>query len=621
LFSFKSMKLRVHILLLICCLPAFLAAQDISFTASAPAEVQPGQQFRLVYTINAEADNFAPPEITDFAVLSGPSQSTSSSVQIINNQVTRTFSFTYTYTLAAYKEGNYTIPAARIRSGGKQYTSNTVSIRVRPAATAPSGAQTPQGQSPQTPGTVGSRDVFLRATVDKSSPFLGEQVIVTYKLYTRIPVSNYHIEQSPAQSGFWAEELLADRTRLLQYTDVVDGEQYTVAEIRKVALFPQRSGDLRIDPLQVEIVARVQQQGQRRRTGDPFFDSFFDDPFFASRYQNVNHSLRSNTLNISVKPLPVQNRPAEFSGAVGDFNIRATVDKTELAANDPINLKVVITGKGNVRLIDKLNFQFPPSFEVYDPKITSDVKASEAGVSGTRTLEYLVIPRSAGNFTIKPAAFSYFHPVRESFITLNTPEFNFTIARGEGMDMAMGATGGDQQAIQYIASDIRFIRQGPFRLNPIGSYFFGSAMFYTFYLTPLVLFGLFVILLRNHIKNSSDVVRVKNRRATRIARKRLKQADEFLKLRMSEKFFNELSLALWGYLSDKFNIPLSELSLDTVRGRLEKRSVNAEFINDFIEMLEKCEFARFAPGDKNQTMDELYERALALITRIEKELK
>lgn len=616
------MKLRVYIsLLLIWFLPIALIGQDISFTASAPAEVQAGQQFKLVYAINAEAENFIAPEITDFALLSGPNPSSSSSVQIINNQVSRSFSFTYTYTLAAYKEGNYTIPAAKIRSGGKQYTSNTVSIRVKAAASSPSGTQPQQGQTPQTPGAVSNRDVFLRATVDNSNPYQGEQIIVTYKLYTRIPVSNYHIEQSPAQSGFWAEELLRDRSRLLQYTDVVDGEQYTVAEIRKIALFPQRSGDLRIEPLQVEIVARVQQQGRQSRTGDPFLDRFFDDPFFNSRFQNVNHTLRSNVLNIDVKPLPVRNRPSDFSGAVGDFNIRATVDNTELAANEPINLKVVISGKGNVRLIDRLNFQFPPSFEVYDPKITSDVKTTDSGVSGTRTLEYLIIPRSAGNFSIKSAGFSYFHPVRENYITLNTPEFNFTIARGEGLDPSSGLAAGDQQAIQYIASDIRFIRQGPFRLHTIGSYFFGSLQFYLLYLSPILLFGIFLLLLRHHIKNSSDVVRTKNRRATRVARKRLKQADEFLKLRMSEKFFNELSMALWGYLSDKFNIPLAELSLDTVRGRLEKRSVNIDFINEFIEVLEQCEFARFAPGDKNQTMDELYDKALTLITRIEKELK
>jgi hypothetical protein len=615
------MKLNNYIAgLIVCLLPLITAASDVSFTASAPATVQSGQQFRLVYTLNAEAENFTAPEITEFAIIAGPNQSSSSSIQIINNQVTRTVAITFTYTLAAYKEGTFTIPAARVRAGGKQYTSNPVTIKVTPAAAPPSGSQAPQGQSPQPGGTITSKDVFLRATVDKTDPFMGEEIIVTYRLYTRIPVSNYHIEQSPAHSGFWAEELTRDRTRLLQYTDVVDGIQYTVAELRKVALFPQRSGNLRIEPLEVEIVARVQQQSQRRRTGDPFFDSFFDDPFFGSRTQNVNHTLRSNALNINVKPLPVLNRPAEFSGAVGNFTMRATVDKTELAANEPVNLKVVISGKGNVRLIDKINFQFPPSFEVYDPKISSDVQATQTGVSGTRTLEYLLIPRSAGQFSLKPATFSHFNPVREQYISLITPEFNFNIARGEGMDIA-GAAGSDQQAIQYIASDIRFIRQGPFRLSTMGSYFFGSTHFYALYLSPLVLFGIFVLLLRNHIKNNSDIARVKNRHATRIARKRLKQAEEFMKLRMGEKFFNELSQALWGYLSDKFNIPLSELSLETVRGRLESRNVDNAIIDDFTQVLEQCEFARFAPGEKSQTMEQLYERGLVLITRIEKELK
>lgn len=610
----------VIVVFLLNCIAVTANAGDIKFTASAPAEVQAGQQFRLVYTINAEADNFVAPEITGFAIIAGPSHASSSSVQIINNQVTRTFSYTYTFTLAAYKEGRFTIPAAKVRSGGKQYTSNTVTIKVNPAASPPSGTQTPQDQSSQTPGPITSKDVFLRVTADKTNPYLGEQVVVTYRLYSRLPITNYHIEQSPSSPGFWAEDLMSGRSRPPQYTDIIDGIQYSVAEIRKLALFPQRSGNLRVEPLEMEIVARVQQQTQRRRTGDPFFDSFFDDPFFGSRVQNVNHTLRSNALNINVKPLPVQNRPATFGGAVGDFSIQATVDKTELTANEPINLKVVINGKGNVRLIDKLNFQFPPSFEVYDPRITSDVRVSPTGVSGTRTLEYLIIPRSAGTFTVKPATFSFFNPAREQYLNLNTPEFTFRIIRGAGEDLA-GTAIGDQQAIQYIAQDIRFIRQGPFRLQSIGTYFFGSVKFYVFYISPLVLFGIFLILLRNHIRNNQDVVRVKNRRATHIARKRLKKADGYMKLRISEKFFNELAHALWGYLSDKFNIPLSELSLDTARRRLEQRMVNPEIIQDFITVLEKCEFARFAPGDKAQTMYQLYEKALALITRIEKELK
>lgn len=603
-------------------LPAVMSGQDISFTASAPLEVTSGQQFRLVYTINAEADSFTAPEISDFAVLAGPSQSSSSSIQIINNQVTRNFTITYTYTLAAYKEGTFTIPAARIRSSGKQYTSNVVTIRVRAGTQQPGGTQqTPQGQTAPETGTISNHDVFLRASVDKSEPYQGEQIIVTYRLYTRIPVSNYHIEQAPSHTGFWAEELLRDQSRLTQYTDVVDGEQYTVAEIRKVALFPQRSGNLRIDPLQLEIVARVQQQAQRRRTGDPFFDSFFDDPFFASRYQNVNHTLRSNAVNINVKPLPVQNRPADFGGAVGDFTIRASVDKTNLSANEAVNLKVVISGRGNVRLIDKLNFQFPPAFEVYDPKITTDVQVNQSGVSGTRTIEYLLIPRSAGNFTIKPAGFSFFNPARNEYITLNTPEFEFMVARGDGMEITSGTSTGDQQAIQYLSTDIRFIRQLPFRIRTVGSYFFGSTQFYLLYLIPLFMFGMFVLLWRNHIRNSRDLARVKNRRATRVARRRLKQASEFMKLNISDKFFNELSQAIWGYLSDKFNIPLAELSLETVRERLSGRSVTTDIVEDCIRVLEECEFARFAPGDKSQTMGKLYDQGLALITRIEKDLK
>jgi hypothetical protein len=292
-----------------------------------------------------------------------------------------------------------------------------------------------------------------------------------------------------------------------------------------------------------------------------------------------------------------------------------------LAANEPINLTVTINGTGNVRLIDRMNFQFPPSFEVYDPKITTDVRATDAGVSGRRTIEYLLIPRSSGNYTIKPAAFSFFNPAQGRYVSLQTPEFTFNVARGEGGDMVSGGPGADQQAVQYLARDIRFIRQGPVALKPAGVFFFGSRTFYILLISPVVLFALFVLLWRNHIKNNSDIARVKNRRATRIAKKRLKQASEFMKLRMSEKFFNELAQAMWGYISDKMNIPLSELSLDNVRSRLKTKALNEELIAGFSGVLEQCEFARFAPGEKQQLMDELYNKALDIITRIEKDLK
>jgi hypothetical protein len=367
-------------------------------------------------------------------------------------------------------------------------------------------------------------------------------------------------------------------------------------------------------------------QGQVRvqntsRSRDPFFDSFFDDPFFNRNVRNIPLKLNSNPIELDVKPLPIQTRPAGFSGAVGNFQLQTSVDKTSLKANDAITLRATIRGSGNLELIDELAFSFPPDFEVFDPKVTNQISKTSTGISGTKIFEYLLIPRSAGEFTIKPATFSYFDLRNKEYITLTTPEYNISVEKGDDESAGISYSGVSQKDIQFIGSDIRHIISYPFNLYQVNTYFFLSRSFYLLLLVPAVLIIIFIIFWRARMKKRQDTALLKNKRATRVARKNLKLAGDFLKQNEENKFYEEVSRALWGYISNKFNIPLSELSMDNVSINLKRKNVNEDTIEAFTSVLNNCEYARFAPGEGSSRMADLYKEAMDIITRTEKEIK
>ncbi len=386
--------------------------------------------------------------------------------------------------------------------------------------------------------------------------------------------------------------------------------------LRKVALFPQQSGKLTIDPLAVDLIAQI--QVQRKRSNSPF--DIFEDAFFNSA-QNVKKTINSNAVTINVKPLPTTGKPEGFSGAVGNFTFRSDIDRTEIKANDAINLKFTISGRGNIKLIDKLKIDFPPDFETYDPKVLDNISKSDNGISGTKTFEYLIIPRNQGNFTIKPITFSYFDLNKGKYVTLTSPEYNLKVNKGDGKQNTVSVTSSNQQDIKYIGSDIQYIKIKPVKLFKKGFYFFQSTLYYILLLIPFLLFITYLIIRRKHIKLRSNLALLKNKKATKVASKRLKKASQFLKSNESDKFFIEISQALWGYISDKFSIPLAELSMDSVSQALQSKSVSDEISKEFIETLHNCEFARFAPGDNATKMDKIYKESINIITKTERELK
>jgi hypothetical protein len=338
-------------------------------------------------------------------------------------------------------------------------------------------------------------------------------------------------------------------------------------------------------------------------------------------YQNVELNLLSNPLKINVRPLPHEDRPVDFTGAVGTFRLNSSIDKTELKANEAINLKITVSGKGNIELINQFDLNFPPDIEAYDPKVTDNIKTSSSGVSGSRTFEYLLIPRNAGTFTIKPYSFSYFDLAAKTYKVLSTPEYTLSVEKSEETSTGIAYSGVSQADIQYIGSDIRHIKSLPFQLNRINTYFFGSTSFFLWLIIPLALFLLIIILWKRNTKRQGNAALIRNRKATKVARKNLKMASQFMKEGNHTAFFNEVSRALWGYLSDKFNIPLSELSMDTVHDRLKNKSIREESINEFIQTLDHTEYARFAPDNETSAMDDIYTEAVQIISKIERELK
>jgi hypothetical protein len=609
------MQKRLLILAFLMPMVMNLWAEDVSFTASAPTNVAVGERFRVAFQVNARPTHFNPPAFTGFRVLSGPNQSTSTSMQMINGRTTQSTTITYTYIVEAVSEGNYTIPAAQVTVDGNTFSSNPVTINVGGATTPPPGQTTPAPGTQQPQERASAQDLFIRATTSKTNPYQGEQVIITYNIYTRVSVQQYSTEKIPSYQGFWSENITASGQPQIR-TELINGETYRVAEIRRVALFPQRSGELTIEPLEVDAVVNL--PGQRRSRS--LFDDFFGgSPFDTGR--QVRQTIRSNSITMNVRPLPAQSRPAAFKGTVGsNFEVQATLNATEMNVNDAANLRITISGNGNMRMIDMPVINFPANLEVFDPNVSDNIRTSPSGISGSRSFEYIMIPRTAGEFIIPPFIFTYFDPSQQTYITRQTPEFIIQVTdeaglAGEPSDMP------NREDVRLLDTDIRFIKTSPISFVPAGQMFYKSTLFWLLIVMPILLFAFFLIYWRNQIRLRSNTQLMRTRKAEKLARKRLKLARKYLQSKSENEFYDEIFRALWGYLSDKLAIPVSILNKETVAGAFKAKKVPEELSQSFLNTLNDCEFARFAPGTKEDKMDEIYHKALNTIVTIEKDLK
>lgn len=604
----------------------FVSAQSVIFNASCKDVVQEGERFRVSFSINAHGEGFKGPSFKGFSVLSGPSSSTSSSISFVNGKTTQTVENTYSYIVSVQSEGIYTIDAATITVDGTQYKTKPLNVKVVKGGDsgrvtqgyANQGVGADQQQNQSSSASVNNDDVFLKAFINNSSPKVGEQVVLTYKIYTRVPIANIQLGGGATYSGFWSQDLMKQTSGLKQQTEYINGQEYITAELRKVALFPIKSGKVVISPLEVDLVAQIRStKKQQNRFNDPFFDSFFNDSFFNTGIEEVKKKVKSNQITINVAALPEVGKPVSFDGAVGRFDFDCKVDKTECDANEAITIRITVSGKGNLPMIEMPKFNFPPDFEVYDPKVDQKLNTTFVGITGSKTFEYLIIPRKAGEFTIKPIDFSYFNIETNKYVTESTPEYKFKINKGSGSASTVAYSGAAQEGIKYIGEDIRHIMKTPFSLSSFGNVYFGTAWFYLIMILPLIIMIIIVVVWKEEIKKRGDIAFMKNKKANKVAVKRLKRAKELLKEQKTEPFYIEISQALWGYVSDKFNIPLSTLSIDTVNETLVKKGLKEEIIKEFINVLNECEFARFAPGSANENMERMYTSAQEIITKIE----
>jgi uncharacterized membrane protein len=609
------------------------AGEDVTFTASTKPVVEVGERFQITYTVNADGENFKIPDFGSLSVLSGPNRSSSSSIQFINGNMTRSTELSYTFLVMATSEGKVNIPPATITVNGKVYKSNPLTITIVKSNTATHSSNN-KNANRSSSGNVGSKgsstvsengllksnDLYIKAFISKKNPYLGEQVIVTYKIYTKVPVSDLTVKKLSSFPGFWTKDLMGNNKQLKQSRKIINGEEYVVADIRQLALFPQKTGKIKIEPLELECTAQIRVKTKRRRSYDPFED-FFNDPFFNNSVKNVKTVLKSNPLTIDVKPLPEANKPANFNGAVGNFSFSAKIDRTKLKANEALTITLTISGTGNLELIEPPKIDFPPDFETYDPKVTTRVKTNSNGVSGYKKIEYLAIPRNPGDFKINPVKFSFFNPKEKKYYSYSSEEYNIHVEKGSGSSASVVYSSSAQEDIHYIGKDIHHIKTIKVEWVKKNDFLFGSKLFLLLLVLPLILLLLAFIIKKVHEKriNNSDLIR--NKKANKIAKTRLHKASKLRKEGKDKEFYDEIAQALWGYISDKFDISQAELSIDSVKEKLTELNVDDNVTSNFINTLNDIEFARFAPGDVRDKMENIYNEAMNAIMQAEKALK
>ena len=605
------MKKLIIILMALIAYSTQMLADKVSFTASAPDAVVVGDQFRLSYTVTTQkVKDFRAPSIKGFDVLMGPSRSQQSNTQIVNGNVTSTSSITFTYILMANNAGEYTIPGASIVADGDQMVSNSVRIKVLPQDQGDSNSSSSSSTHSSSGTGVSNQDLFITASASKTNVYEQEAFVLTYKIYTRESNLQLNNAKLPDFKGFHSQEI--EMTTNARWTpEHYQGRNYYTTVYRQFVLFPQQSGKLYIDPAQFQMTV-----GKPVQSDDPF-DAFFNG---GSNVIEIKKSISTPKIAINVNPLPA-GKPADFSGGVGEFNISSSINNKELKTNDAITIKLVISGTGNLKLISNPEIKFPDDFEVYDPKVDNQVRLTREGLTGNKVIEYLAIPRHAGTYKIPGVSFSYFDIRSKSYKTLKTEEYVINVEKGAGNADQVIANFTNKEDLKVLGEDIRYIKQNEVTLQPKGSFFYGSMTYWLFYIIPALAFIIFFIIYRKQAAENANVAKMRTKKANTVATKRMKLAGKLLSENKKDAFYDEVLKALWGYISDKLNIPVSRLSKDNIEEKLRNHGVNEELIKEFLNALNDCEFARFAPGDENQAMDKVYSSSIEVISKMENSIK
>ena len=598
------------------CIVHCKGADDVKFTASAPQRVIVGQPFQLVFSVNENGKDLRLPDVKGFEIIAGPYTSTSSSTQIINGDIRTSKEVRYTYTLLPEKEGDYQIQSATIVVKKEKYYSNVLNIKVLPedkASQSQQGGNASQSGQIRQSQSITSENLFIRPIISRTKIKEQEAVVLTYRLYARVDVTNIQSPKFPDFKGFLVQEIDLPQDRTMQ-PDNYEGINYYTYDLRKVLLFPQETGKVTIEPMSCDVIVRVRSAQQRPRS---FFDDFFDT------YQEVSKTVTTSKVNLTVESLP-QPKPADFSGLVGKLSLSTKVSTTEVEANQPITITLKLQGSGNLKMLKNPTLQFPQDFETYEPKATNNFNTTDAGLSGSKTIEYLVIPRHDGDFVIPAATISYFDVASDSYKTLSTEPISIRVNKGtqsvSNAPIVSNFTG--QEKVEVLATDIRYINTGEPNIKPVGRMIVGSMFFWLFYIISLVITIGLIIIFRKQARDNANVALMRNKKANKVARRRLKVAEREYKVGNKDTFYDEILKALWGYLSDKLSIPVSELNKDNISLRLSQRGVEDAFIQEFVKLLNDCEFERYAPiGNKESAMRHTFESTEKLISTLESTIK
>ena len=594
---------------------AFMAFAQTSIKVQTHNVVAADEQFNVTFIIEGEdkSSDFKWEPGDDFQLLWGPQQGRSTSVQMINGKTTKSVQTTYSYVLRPVKAGKFTIGRASAKVKGQDIYSDPVTIEVVASGSSSSSGQsssqgTTRQQSQSQSGVVKDDDIFLTLNLSRTDVVVGEPITATIKIYQRVNVAGFESAEFPSFNGFWSQELEAP-TNIEFVRETYDGQIYNSALLRKFILIPQQQGSIRIDPAELICLVNVRVSS----AGSSIFDGFFDD------YRTVRKKVSSKAMTVNVAPLPA-GAPASFGGGVGEFSISAKVSKDHIKTHEAASLLVTVSGRGNISLLETPKVNFPPDMEVYDTKVSDHI--DRGGISGSKTYEYPFIPRSHGDFIIEPVKYSYYDVSQKKYVTLETPAVPVYVERGNESDAGGVVVSGMQpKDVRNLASDIRFINVKSPDLSPKGRFFVGSAAFWIILAALVAAAAACWASFRKIAARRADVAGTKNRKATKMALKRLQLANTFLKQNLYTAFYEELHKALLGFISDKLNMPVAELSRDRIAESLKDGNVEDDAIATFIGILDACEFARYAPDAGHEAMEAHYKSALDVISSIDSNMK
>ncbi len=593
-------------------LPLSLLSQTL--TGSAPSHVAVGEQFRLTYTVNTQnASDFRAGDIPDeLEVLIGPNRSMQSSYQMINGHTSSSSSITYTYIVSATKNGTFTIPAAHVVVGGKTISSNTLTIKVSGTAQSNSGGSSRQHRQVEAEeirdagSQISGSDLFIKVSANKKRVYEQEPILLTYKVYTLVGLTSLRGDM-PDLKSFYTQEVSLPSQKSFSI-ETFNGRPYKTTTWSQYVMFPQMTGKLQIPSITFEGIVV-----QQNRNIDPF-EAFFNG---GSGYIEVKKKIVAPGIEIQVDPLP--ERPAGFSGGVGHFSVSASLNKTETKANDPVTLRITVSGSGNLKLVKQPQIELPKDFDKYEPKVTDKTKLTSAGIEGSMIYDILIVPRHQGHYELPPVSMTYFDTTAKAYKTVTSEPLVLDVAKGSGPGAMTDFSG--QQDLQELSRDIRYIKTGDVRQQGIDEFFFGSVAYWiTLAIMALVFISLFVIFRQRAIENA-NITKRRAGKANKVATKRLKKASKLMEENKPGEFYDEVLRALWGYVGDKLNIPVEQLSHDNISQRLSDRYVGEETIAQFIGALDECEFERYAPGDPKGNMNKVYEKAMTAIEQIEGTMK